>query len=406
VRRYLELLRNRPFAALWTGSTISSIGDAMTWVSLIWLVFSISGSAKQVSVLVIVYTAPTLVGGFVMGSVLDRFDRRVTLSAVNAFLCVAVATVPVLHHLGWLHVWNLYVVAALYGFLKMTNWAGVPALVPSIVANEDLNTANAMESISFSLSDVAGPAIAGILIGQIGAANVLAVDAASYALFVAFLMRLRIPPSVTSENVLEEVRGSRNLRPAFRFLVRSPAVFAITLMYMSLNVGEGMLFVLLPVFASRVLHGTASLYGLLLSTVALTSLVGATVVGAVSWRPTLGRSIAVAQTLGGFAFLGLAFAKSLPATLLVLAATGFCLSPLTIWAQTIRMRLIPSGMRGRVFGVLRTLMQSTPPIGAAIAGLLLSHGSTTATVVVMVALMAVPGIIGLGIPALADEHTH
>jgi hypothetical protein len=82
------------------------------------------------------------------------------------------------------------------------------------------------------------------------------------------------------------------------------------------------------------------------------------------------------------------------------------MSPLTIWAQTIRMRLIPAGMRGRVFGVLRTLMQSTPPIGAAIAGLLLSHGTTTSTVLVMAALIGVPGVIGLGLPALADEHTH
>jgi MFS family permease len=406
VRRYLELLRNRPFAALWTGSTISAIGDAMTWVSLIWLVFSISGSAKQVSVLVIVYTAPTLVGGLVMGSVLDRFDRRATLVTVNSFLCLAVVTVPVLHQLGWLHVWNLYVVAALYGFLKMTNWAGVPALVPSIVAGEDLNTANAMESISFGLSDVAGPAIGGILIGLMGAANVLAVDAASYALFVAFLLRLRIPPAAASEEVAHDARGSRDLRPAFRFMVQSPAVFATTLMYMSLNVGEGMLFVLLPFYASKVLHGSASVYGSLLSAFAFAALVGATVVGAVSWRPTLGRSIAAAQTLGGLAFLGLVFAKTLPETLLVLAVVGLCMSPLTIWAQTIRMRLIPAGMRGRVFGVLRTLMQSTPPIGAAIAGVLLSHGTTTPTVLVMVALMAIPGVIGLGIPALADEHTH
>jgi hypothetical protein len=93
-------------------------------------------------------------------------------------------------------------------------------------------------------------------------------------------------------------------------MFRSPAVFAITVMFMLLNVGEGMLFVLLPVYASRVLHGTASLYGLLVSVIALTSLVGATVIGAVSWRPTLGRSIAAAQALGGLVYLGLAISKA------------------------------------------------------------------------------------------------
>ena len=80
-------------------------------------------------------------------------------------------------------------------------------------------------------------------------------------------------------------------------------------------------------------------------------------------------------------------------------------SPLTIWAQTIRMQLIPEEMRGRVFGVLRTLMQATVPVGGAIAGALLVRVGVRATVLVMVAFMAIPGAWGLITASLAPERS-
>jgi MFS family permease len=402
VGAYLRALRNRPFARLWAGSTISSVGDALTWVALVWTVYAISGSARTVSLLVVTYTAPVIVGGLVMGPILDRFDRRRTLMVVNTFLGLVVAAVPLLHHVGRLQTWHLFVVAGLYGLLKMANLAGVPAMVPSFVPPEDLNTANALESIGFWLSDVGGPALAGLLIGIVGGQNVLAVDAASYAVFVAFLASL---PRVA--RVAPEARTTPGgLRPAVRFVLRTPAILAITLMFMAFNVGEGMLFVLLPVHARTDLGGSASTYGALLSAFALAALVGSSVVGGVWWRRPLGRSIAAAQALAGVALLGLAASPGLAGTLAVLAVAGFLSSPLTIWAQTIRMRLIPEELRGRVFGLLRTAMQSTPPIGAAVAGVLLGGGVGVDVVAALLAACAlVPGIIGLVHPALAERET-
>ena len=112
---------------------------------------------------------------------------------------------------------------------------------------------------------------------------------------------------------------------------------------------------------------------------------------------------AVVQTLAGLAFLGLAAATSFPAAATTLALAGLLASPLTIWAQTIRMRLTPEEMRGRVFGVLRTLMQSTPPIGGALAGVLLGGPTVAVPVLVMSGMMAVPGLVGLATPGLTHD---
>ena len=403
MRRYLDVLSNRPFAALWFGSTVSAVGDALTWVALVWLVIETDGPAA-LGGLVVAYTAPVIVGGLAMGVLLDRFERRRVLIVVNTVLGCSVAAVPLLSGAGLLQTWHLYVVAALYGLLKMANWAGVPSLIPSLVPEADLNTANAMESVSFGIAEVAGPALAGVLIGLVGGASVLVVDAASYLLFVVVLAGLRVPPE---PRVAEEQVSRPGLRPAFRFVRRQPAVLAITLMFMAFNIGEGMLLVLLPVLTRRELGGDAATYGLLLSSFALAVAAGSFVVGALEWRWTLGRSIAVVQIAAGISFLGLAFAPTLPAAMVVLAVAGVLASPMTIWAQTIRMRVIPPELRGRTFGLLRTLMQSTPPLGGALAAaMLMGDGPIGPVVLVTTLVMAVPGVLGLVSPALSDEHTH
>ena len=89
----------------------------------------------------------------------------------------------------------------------------------------------------------------------------------------------------------------------------------------------------------------------------------------------------------------------------ILAASGVTESSLTPWAQTIRMRLIPPPMRGRVFALLRTLMQSTRPIGSIIAGWLLAGGALGPALAAIALLVAVPGAIGLFIPALGRGPT-
>ena len=89
----------------------------------------------------------------------------------------------------------------------------------------------------------------------------------------------------------------------------------------------------------------------------------------------------------------------------ILFVWGALSSSLTPWAQTIRMRLIPPEMRGRVFALLRTSMSSTSPIGAVAAGLLLSAGDLSVAIVAMSLLFAVPGFIGIWLPALGRGPT-
>jgi MFS family permease len=412
VRAYARLLRHRSFAFLWTGATVSLIGDGLTWVSLVWLVYELGGGAPEIGLLAACYSGPVIIGGLAAGILLDRFDRRRLLIADNVIRGLAVLSIPLAAWAGVLALPQLYAVAAIYGLLYMTSLAGYPTILPDLVEPDELSTANAMESLGFGIGGIAGPILAGFLITVIGPTANLAIDALTYLVFVVCLTFVRLPrPAEGSEAAGDagEPAASttptkgRGLRPAVAFALRTPAIVATTLMFMSANVGEGMLTVLLPVYTRDVLAADAATYGLLIGAFTVGLLAGSVAVGAIRWPWTLGRSIAAAQLVGGLAVLGLLAQPAFAGTLVVLAAVGALLSPLTIWAQTVRMRLIPAELRGRVFSLLRTLMQSTPPIGGLVAGTALAGGGLTPTVLVMAALIAVPGAIGLGIAGLAPR---
>lgn len=391
--RYVSVLRRRHFGLLWLGATISLLGDGLTFVALIWLVLERTGGPADVGALVFWYTGPVIVGGLAAGLILDRFDRRRALMADNLLRGLAVASIPVASALGVLTTAQIFVVAGVYGLLYMVSLAGIPSLIPSLVPDDELETANALETVSFGVGGVGGPAIAGVLIGLVGAENVLVLDAMSYASFVACLAFVRVPPSTGSEG--RDIHPTRGLGPAVRFLLRQPTILAITVMFMSANIGEGLLSVYLPILARDGLHVGAAGYGALAAAFTAGTLGGAVAVGAVRWRWPLGRSIAVAQVATGIVLLALAVRPSFAPAIAILASGGFLASPLTIWAQTVRMRLIPEAMRGRMFALLRTLMQSTPPLGGLLGGWLLAGGRLDVAAIAIAALIGIPGGIGL-----------
>ena len=414
--RYWRLLRRRDYALLWGGATISALGDGMSFVALVWLVIERGGGAADVGWLSAIYTAPVIVGGLAAGIVLDRFDRRWVIAADNLVRGLAIASVPIADALGVLSTGHLFVVAAIYGLLFMTSIAGLPSLIPALVAEEDLTTANAMESITYGIAGLIGPAVAGVVIAAIGASAVLALDAVTYGVFVACLLLIReggrapaahAHPDVAPAGTAEPARAGRGagIGPAVGFVLGAPAIVATTVMYMCLNVSGGISTVLVPIYARDVLQGGPETYGVLLSAMTGGELLGLIVIGAIHWRWPLGRSIAAAALASGTILALLLLRPNLPAMIVILAASGFVESSLTPWAQTIRMRLIPADLRGRVFALLRTSMQSTRPLGSVAGGLLLVGGDLTPALASIALLIAIPGAIGLWLPALGRGPT-
>jgi MFS family permease len=393
VRGYASLLANRRFRLLWVGATLSEIGDAASWVALAWTVYELEASASAVGALLVVYSAPVVLGGPVAGVLLDRLDRRRLLIADNLVRACAMGAVPTLYALGALRLWHLFAAAAVYGLLKMFPLAGVPALLPDLVADDELDSANALESLGYWIGVIAGPAIAAVLLTNVDGPYVLAVDAATYIVFAIALLRLG--PVGGGQ---QPGRAHVGLRPALAFILRTPVILVTTVMFMLVNVGEGIVVVLLPLYGAEV-AGPGG-YGALATAGAVGGLAGATLAGITATMVPRGRGIAASEALAGLVLLPLVLEPVLAAAVVAVALSSAFLGPLTVWAQTIRMQVIPAELRGRVFGTLRTAMQGTYPLGGALAPVLVGGGGVSLGFAGAAAIIGIPGLVGLVLPAL------
>lgn len=382
------------FRRAWVGFTLSAAGDAASWVALVALCL---GPARgSLPLLAALYTAPVAVGGLCAGWALDRFDRRALIIADSLVRGAVFASVPIGMIFGPPSAPHLYVVAALYGLMKMTSLAGFPTLIPALVPDGHLAQANALEGMSFGLASLCGAGLAGVGVATVGAAPVVAADAASYLALAAALLSIRHVPRRRPSDV-----GPAGTRPAgarprtglstvLRLVLTHRILRATTIMFALFNIGEGCLLVFLPHRALALGLGSGG-YGYLVAVTTGGELVATAFLARRAWRRSLPVSIVVAQVLAGTVVVMLV-ARSTMTTLAALALLGFLSAPMTAWAQTLRMRVVPPENHGRLFALLRTAMQATPPVGAGLGALLQPHGPVI-TVVIVAAVMGLPALV-------------
>ena len=394
---YRQIFANPNFRRFWLGASVSMFGDSMTRMAFIWFVYQQTRSSAALGILMICYTGPVVIGGFVAGWALDRFERRHVMIVDCLVRGFAIALVPLLYAMGQLALWHVYGVAAVYGLLTMVSLAGIPAMIPSLVAESQLTTANALEILSYTISGIVGPALAGLLIDLIGAPATVLVDVASYLLFALAILGVRLQPL---PKVSAGVKASQGLSTAIALLLGNPVLLSITLMFIVFNIGMGAMNVWLPIYVQEDLGGGSALYGLLLAAAAAGESLSAAALGGLGSDGRLGIRISIAQILAGAAIALVALLPGLWSAVAGLFLVGFFDSPLTIWAQSLRMAIIPPALRGRLFALIRMSIQAGGPLGGALAGFLLPFLGMGATILLSAAAIGLPGFAGFAVRPL------
>jgi MFS family permease len=389
---YLTLLRGADYRRLWTALVLNLLGDGATFTAMAWITVEQAGAAG-LGILGVCYTLPVLLGGAVVGPLLDRFSRRHLMVWDSVVRGLVVAVVPVLAAFGMLQMWEVYALAAIYGLLKIIPLAGVPAILPEVVPEDQLQAAAGLESTAMGAANVAGPAIGAALISLIGAPNVLLIDAATYFAFAFLIMGIRAPLARPTRSTTDGAAAPRHgWSPVLGLIVRDRFLLFLTASFAAFNISAGALLVALPWLAKFEFVGGPAVLGLMLAVAAAAELIGSLIAGAIKTSAQQMVRIGVIQLLAGASLL-LMLPESLPFVLAGLLLNSVLAGPMTVLGGVVRLTRVPNALRGRAMTLMRTTMAGALPLGSALGGFLLVDGNYATLIFFIAVLAAAPGLL-------------
>ncbi len=360
--RSLKVFNYRVWAG---GAIVSNVGTWMQRIAQDWLVLTVltHHNATTLGWVMALQFAPQFVFLPLVGSAADNFDKRKLLMATQAALGILALALGVLTVGGFVTIWHVFVAAALLGCVTAFDTPLRQTFVSELVGDADLPNAIALNSTSFNVARMVGPAIAGTMIGAAGCGWAFLVNAISFAAVLCSLYCLRV-------GELHRQNKDSGIQAGFaagvRYVRARPDLKAILLMLFLI----GTFGLNIPIFISTmsvtVFHAGASRYGLLMSFVAIGTVAGA-LFSARRDRPQVG------QLLSGAAFFGLACgcAALMPNFWLFgLALIVVGSSALTFTNATNSLMQLSTApqMRGRVITFRSAMVSGGTPIGAPVIG--------------------------------------
>jgi len=361
-------MRHRNYRIYWFGQIGSLVGAWMQSVAQPWLVLELGGSPLQLGLVLALMFAPSMVLAPIGGVLADRVDKRRTLLILNGAAMLQAATLFVLAATGVVEIWHVYILALAAGFVNAIEMPVRQAFAAELVPADDLVNAIALNSTSFNLSRVIGPAIAGVTIAAFGVAINFGINAVSYLSVLIGLWMLesgemrRIPRPAR----FPSVRAS--LVEGVRFAVRTPTVLWPLVLLGGMAALAMNFQTLLPLFTRDTLGLDSGGYGALFAVLGAGSLLGSLILAfATSQRPMR------AYILGGGAvFLALELALGLVRSPLLAFPLVFGIGLASmLMVNTINVTIqnsVPDALRGRVMSLYVTVFAGTAPIGGLFAG--------------------------------------
>lgn len=377
--------RTRGFNLFWAARAISQFGDEVSVLALPWLIAEMTSSPLAVALLEALVFAPVLLLGLPIGALADRRSRKRSMVESDLVRLLAVGSIPVAALIGLgTSLAHVLAVVVLAGTFRILFEASSQAALPDLVPAHAVVGSNARLAFTEGLAAICGPALAGVLIATIGTQGTVAVDALTFAISGCAIALVIIPRERhqrARESMgsavragLAMVRGVRHLR-------------TLTLVSGASNVAAGMAVGMSAIFFQRVLgvdgweaglvygaNGVGGVFGSMLSThlIARIGLGRATLVG-------------ITSTATGILLLGLSAGASWFVTATTgSGAVGFGIAIAVIASASLRQRVVPSAMLGRVTSTYRLVVNGAIAFGA-ITGGLVAHSLGVRTAMIAAA---------------------
>jgi MFS transporter, DHA3 family, macrolide efflux protein len=420
VRRhpYVRLALDGSFTALWTGQLFSALGDRIHQVALVFVVYGATESAIAVGLIFLVATLPNLLFGPIAGGLVDRWDHREVMIVSDLLRAGLVLLIPIAAVTNLALAYPLvFLVTTVSIFFRPAKGA----ILPRIVAQDDLIPANSALWVGETFADIFGYAVAGLFVALLGSQLPLAfwVDSVTYIASALLIASISVAPvaRATTQKARGLVGSFRELggeiREGWQFLRGEAVLLANTLQATAGQAMLGILLALTPIYAVSLIDTTGltddaaerlatEAYGFLEASIGAGNLIGGFIIGLIGSRLALGKMVIVGYVATGAMVATLALAGNLPAALAIMFGVGVANLAFVIPSQTLFQRRTPPEMMGRVLGLRFSLVQGATMLAMGVGGVLGELFGAAIVIGAFGLVTVAAGLAGLFVPAVRD----
>jgi MFS family permease len=373
-------LRSRNYRLFFAGQGISLIGNWMTQVATVWLVYNLSDSPWMLGVVGFTSQIPTLILLPFAGVLIDRWNRHRVIIATQILAMVQSLALAFLALTGVVNIWQILVLSFFQGAINAFDAPARQAFVPELVEKkEDLANAIAINASMFNAARLIGPAMAGLLIATVGASYCFLIDGLSYIAVIAGLLAMQIKPRTIAAT---NTKPLQRLKEGFVYAFGFPPIRAILLLLALVSFAGMSHTVLVPIFATKLLHGDAQTLGFLMAASGVGAFTGAIYLISRKSVIGLGQWIAISPAIMGFGLIGFGLSRVLWLSLIMMLFVGFGFILQFAGGNTFLQTIVEDDKRGRVMSIYTMSFFGVTPFGNLVAGGLANYIGAPNTVII------------------------
>ena len=389
--KLLRPLRERDFALLWTGMTVSLLGDGIYLVATAWQVYDLDNDPVALSIVGTAFTLGMVAFLLTGGVVTDRAERRHVLIAADVVRGAAALAMGVLAVTGAIAVWHLVALSVLMGVGEAFFGPAFGAIVPEVVARELLVQANALDQlVRQAAARLVGPAIGGIVVAAVGVGSAFLVDGGTFALSALCVaaMGARSVPVARTESMRREIREGLQYVRSEPWLWATLISASVSLLFFL-----GPIEVLLPYVVRNDLDAGAGGFGAVLAATGVGAVVTSLVLSQVGVPRRYLTFMYATWGVATLPFLVYAFGTALWQFVIFAVFEGGCMAAGGVVWGTLMSTRVPAELRGRVHSLDWLVSIGLTPVSFALTGPVSAAIGIDATLVLAAIVPAVTMLV-------------
>lgn len=367
---FLKAFQSWNYRLYFAGQSVSLIGTWMQRTSVYWLIYEMTQSSFMLGVAVFAAQFPSFLFSIAGGVIADRYNRYHVLLFTQIASLIQAVLLTTLVLLDSYEVWHILTLSVLLGIINAFDVPARQALVYDMVNNkEHLPNAIALNSSMVHTARLIGPAIAGLVLQQYGAATCFLINGVSFIAVLTSLLFMKLPPYKPREHTSNVIT---DLKEGFGYLKNTPSISMVMVMLACMSLVALPYITLLPIYAKDIFNGEASEFGYLNSFIGLGAVSGAFYLASLKAGSNLKKVLFFNTLIFGMGLIVFSHLTSLPIALVVIAITGFGMMSQTTISNTLIQTTVTPAMRGRVLSYYAMAFFGMQPIGGLLIGTL-SH---------------------------------